>query len=78
MIQAEKDQVTYHSPGPFDAKTGEIIPKISEGLSPKYQDVFGETIVELARENKKIIGIRSHTHTHTHTRVYISTHKYLY
>ena len=57
LIQAEKDQVTYHSPGQFDAKTGEILPKNSEGLSPKYQDVFGETIVELARKNKKIIGI---------------------
>ena len=57
LIQAEKDQVTYHSPGKFDAKTGEILPKNSEGLSPKYQDVFGETIVELARKNKKIIGI---------------------
>ncbi len=57
LIQAEKDQVTYHSPGHFDAKTGEIIPKNSKGLSPKYQDVFGETIVELARENKKIVGI---------------------
>ena len=54
---AEKDQVTYHSPGQFDAKTGEIIPKNSKGLSPKYQDVFGETIVELARVNTKIVGI---------------------
>jgi 1-deoxy-D-xylulose-5-phosphate synthase len=57
LSQAEKDQVTYHSPGQFDAKTGEIIPKNNEGLPPKYQDVFGETIVELARKNKKIIGI---------------------
>jgi 1-deoxy-D-xylulose-5-phosphate synthase len=57
LSQAEKDQVTYHSPGQFDAKTGEIIPKNNEGLPPKYQDVFGETIVELARRNKKIIGI---------------------
>jgi 1-deoxy-D-xylulose-5-phosphate synthase len=57
LSQAEKDQVTYHSPGQFDAKTGEIIPKNSKGLSPKYQDVFGETIVELARGNTKIIGI---------------------
>ena len=57
LSQAEKDQVTYHSPGQFDAKTGEIIPKNSKGLSPKYQDVFGETIVELARVNTKIVGI---------------------
>lgn len=57
LPQAEKDQVTYHSPGTFDAKTGEIIPKSSAGLPPKYQDVFGETIVELAEQNEKIVGI---------------------
>jgi 1-deoxy-D-xylulose-5-phosphate synthase len=57
LSQAEKDQVKYHSPGKFDAKTGEIIPKSSEGLPPKYQDVFGETIVELAEQNDKIVGI---------------------
>lgn len=57
LSQAEKDQVKYHSPGKFDAKTGEIIPKSSVGLPPKYQDVFGETIVELAEQNEKIVGI---------------------
>ena len=57
LKQAEKDQVKYHSPGKFDAKTGDLIPSNSNGLPPKYQDVFGETIVELAENNEKIVGI---------------------
>jgi 1-deoxy-D-xylulose-5-phosphate synthase len=57
LSQAEKDQVTYHSPGKFDAKTGDIFPDDSSGLPPKYQDVFGKTIVELAEQNDKIVGI---------------------
>ncbi len=57
LKQAEKDQVKYHAPGKFDAKTGELITKSSSGKPPKYQDVFGETIVELALKNDKIIGI---------------------
>lgn len=54
---AEEDQVRYHAPGKFDAKTGELIPKNTEDLPPKYQDVFGRTMVELAAANEKIIGI---------------------
>ena len=57
LKQAEKDQVKYHSPGEFDAKTGDLIPSNSDGLPPKYQDVFGTTIVELAAQNEQIIGI---------------------
>lgn len=57
LKQAEENQVKYHAPGKFDASTGELIPKTSNIEPPKYQDVFGETIVELARENKKLIGI---------------------
>tara|TARA_Y100000589_G_scaffold330136_1_gene378834 strand:+ start:870 stop:2642 length:1773 start_codon:yes stop_codon:yes gene_type:complete len=57
LKQAERDQVKYHAPGKFDAKTGELITKSSVSEPPKYQDVFGETIVELARNNEKIIGI---------------------
>ena len=57
LYLAEKDQVKYHAPGKFDAKTGELAPKSNEILPPKYQDVFGKTIVELARNNHKIIGI---------------------
>ncbi|WP_299365320.1 1-deoxy-D-xylulose-5-phosphate synthase [Winogradskyella sp.] len=57
LEQAEKNQVKYHAPGKFNANTGELIPKSGSNQPPKYQDVFGETIVELALKNKKIIGI---------------------
>ena len=57
LDQAEKNQVKYHAPGKFNAKTGELAPKSTAVFPPKYQDVFGSTIVELARTNKKIIGI---------------------
>ncbi|MBL4907726.1 MAG: 1-deoxy-D-xylulose-5-phosphate synthase [Sneathiella sp.] len=56
LKQAEENQVKYHAPGKFDAKTGEILAK-SASRQPKYQDVFGHTIVELAKQNKKIVGI---------------------
>lgn len=57
LQQAEKDQVTYHAPGKFDKITGELTPKDTTHLPPKFQDVFGHTIVELAKENEKIVGI---------------------
>ncbi len=57
LQQAEENQVTYHAPGKFDAKTGELIPKTDAKEPPKYQDVFGLTLVELAKKNEKIIGI---------------------
>jgi 1-deoxy-D-xylulose-5-phosphate synthase len=57
LQQAEEDQVKYHAPGKFDKTTGEIHPKSEENLPPKFQDVFGLTIVELATNNPKIIGI---------------------
>ena len=57
LEQAEKDQVKYHAPGKFNAKTGEIIPKSEAHLPMKFQDVFGLTLVELAKNNPKIIGI---------------------
>jgi 1-deoxy-D-xylulose-5-phosphate synthase len=57
LQQAEKDQVTYHAPGKFDASTGEIHAKSEENLPPKYQDVFGLTVLDLAKANEKIIGI---------------------
>jgi 1-deoxy-D-xylulose-5-phosphate synthase len=57
LQQAEENQVQYHAPGKFDANTGDIIPKSDEHLPPKYQDVFGETILDLAQKNEKIIGI---------------------
>lgn len=57
LRQAEEDQVKYHSPGKFDAKTGDLILKKSDGLPPKFQDVFGKTLVELASKNDRIMGI---------------------
>jgi 1-deoxy-D-xylulose-5-phosphate synthase len=57
LQQAEEDQVKYHAPGKFDAITGKILPKEEENLPPKFQDVFGLTLVELAQKNNKIIGI---------------------
>lgn len=57
LRQAEEQQVTYHAPGKFNAITGELLPKNTEKQPPKFQDVFGETIVELAYKNEKIIGI---------------------
>lgn len=55
---AEQDQTKWHAPGLFDKVTGEILKKTSNiPQPPKYQDVFGHTIIELAEQNKKIIGI---------------------
>ncbi len=57
LQQAEEDQVKYHAPGKFDKITGEIPLKFEDNLPPKYQDVFGLTILDLAKANEKIIGI---------------------
>ena len=57
LKQAEDNQVTYHAPGKFDAKTGDLFPKQTTQEPPKFQDVFGYTIVELAKKNKTIVGI---------------------
>jgi len=57
LKQAEEDQVVYHAPGKFDKATGERLKKPAQVEPPKYQDVFGRTIVELADKNKKIVGI---------------------
>lgn len=57
LSQAEKDQITYHSPGKFDKFSGELIHESEKELAPKFQDVFGITLVELAEQNKSIIGI---------------------
>jgi 1-deoxy-D-xylulose-5-phosphate synthase len=55
---AEKDQTRWHAPGLFDKITGEIYKKAYEvPQPPKYQDVFGKTIIELAEQNKSILGI---------------------
>ncbi len=55
---AEKDQTRWHAPGKFDKITGEIHKVIhDEPQAPKYQDVFGNTLVELADNDEKIVGI---------------------
>jgi 1-deoxy-D-xylulose-5-phosphate synthase len=55
---AEKDQTKWHAPGLFDKVTGEIYKKkFDTPQAPKYQDVFGHTIIELAEKNEKIFGI---------------------
>jgi len=55
---AEKDQTKWHAPGLFDKVTGEIYKKKFDAPQPpKYQDVFGHTIIELAEKNEKVIGI---------------------
>ncbi len=55
---AEKDQTLWHAPGTFDKITGKINKKTFDTpQAPKYQDVFGHTIIELAKENDKIMGI---------------------
>ena len=58
FIPAEKgDSTTWHAPGIFDKETGEIIKNKTKKTPPKYQDVFGETIIELAKENENIVGV---------------------
>jgi 1-deoxy-D-xylulose-5-phosphate synthase len=56
---AEKDQTKWHAQsGPFDRETGAtLVPKAEKPQPPNYQDVFGHTLVELARQNPKIMGI---------------------
>jgi 1-deoxy-D-xylulose-5-phosphate synthase len=55
--QAEMNQTMFHAPGKFDKDTGEIIVSPSINEPPLYQEVFGQTILELARQNDKITGI---------------------
>jgi len=57
LEQAEKDQVTFHAPGKFDKETGDLLEMDDENKPPRFQHVFGTTLVELANQNPKIIGI---------------------
>ena len=57
LDKAEQDQVKYHAPGKFDKNTGEILSNDFTPKTPKYQDVFGKTLIELAEKNKSIVGI---------------------
>ncbi len=55
---AERDATIWHAPGKFDPETGERIKsEMGEKLPPKFQDVFGETLLELAKQNERIVGV---------------------
>ena len=54
---AEEEVTTWHAPGVFDIKTGQRIKKRAEGEPPLFQEVFGNTLLELAQKNEKIVGI---------------------
>ena len=54
---AEKQATLWHAPGKFDAETGERIVKDCSHEPPRFQDVFGETLLELARQNPDIVGV---------------------
>ena len=54
---AERDVTTWHAPGKFDPETGERIVDKDPNKPQKYQDVFGHTLLELARQNPKIVGV---------------------
>ena len=54
---AEENPVVFHAPGRYDPETGERIKSDTHNLPPKYQDVFGNTLLELAKANPKIVGI---------------------
>ena len=58
LRMAERNPVVYHAPGKFDVETGkQIASTSSESQPPKYQDVFGHTIIELAEQNSAIVGV---------------------
>lgn len=54
---AEEDATVWHAPGKFDPETGERINTEVHNQPPKYQDVFGETLLELANQNPNIVGV---------------------
>jgi len=57
FLQAELHQTKFHAPGFFDKVTGEVNKPDGSKKPPRFQDVFGHTIVELAKKNKKIVGV---------------------
>ncbi len=57
LKKAEEDQVRYHAPGKFDAKTGELAPKTTLPTPPKFPEVLGTSLIELATKNKKIVTL---------------------
>ena len=54
---AEKAATIWHAPGKFDKETGERLIADTEGMPPLYQEVFGHTLLELAKQNDKIVGV---------------------
>lgn len=54
---AEESATIWHAPGKFDPDTGERLGGDTENMPPKFQDVFGETLVELARMNPRVVGV---------------------
>ena len=54
---AEKSATIWHAPGKFDVDTGQRIVGDTTGMPPKFQDVFGETLLELAKQNPRIVGV---------------------
>jgi 1-deoxy-D-xylulose-5-phosphate synthase len=54
---AEMNQTLWHAPGRFDPETGERIVASTEGMPPLWQEVFGHTVTELARQNPRIVGV---------------------
>lgn len=54
---AEKNPTVFHAPGKYDPETGVRLKDNTDGMPPRYQDVFGETLLELAKFNEKIVGI---------------------
>ena len=57
LKQAEQNPIVYHAPGKFDAQTGQQILSSTQGKPIKFQEVFGHTIIELAKQNPAIVGI---------------------
>lgn len=58
LEKAEQEQTKYHAPGKFNKNTGEILLSANNDLlPPKFQDIFGHTLVELAKQNPNIVGI---------------------
>lgn len=54
---AEKEATIWHAPGKFDPETGERLNSEPEGCPPRYQDVFGKTLLRLAKENPRLVGV---------------------
>lgn len=54
---AEEHQTTYHAPGKFNPETGQLISNNTANQPPKFQEVFGETILKLAKQDTKVVGV---------------------